>query len=180
MNAELRSFVFDLVPGEPAKMFPARGNFIFIDTADAKFELSLDGSSFVPEREGRMIHLTDEFNMLYLRADSLTSCSGIFIVGRGSGISHAGYGGGGGDGGTNMNTPLIQLPFGSPDELEAAPTANLPTSVIVHIASGAPPSVSHWQLRVWTSATAPVTDFASGLIAPNDFSTTNPRAWFQV
>lgn len=180
MTPELKAYTFSLVPGETAKRFPVRGNFVFIDTADARFELSLDNSNFVPEKEGRMIHLDDEFADLYLRANSTTPCSGIFIVGRGGGISHAGYGGAGGGDFDILTNPMKFKPYESYAELAAVISAPLNTGTAALVITGTPPSAETWQLRTWTPAAAPVTDPANGIITPADYSTTNKRAWFRA
>ena len=91
MTPELKSYPFHLVPGEIAKKFPVRGNFIYIDTSDARFELSMDGSNYIPVQEGRQIHLADELAEIYLRATAIPA-TGLFVVGRGNGINHARFG----------------------------------------------------------------------------------------
>ena len=177
---ELKSYSFQLTPGVPGIKYAVRGNFIYIYDADADFELSMDGSNYVPIEKGTQYNLADEMNEIFLRANSLSPSNGILIAGRGDGYSHYSYGGGGGDGGINMTTPIIQMPYGSPDQLGAETTASKPTSVIAIIIAGDPPSSSIWQLRVWPGAAAPVTDFDEGIIAPADYSTTNKRAWFRT
>jgi len=85
---ELRSFNFTLAPGASPKMFPARGNFIYFTATDENFEFSVDGNSFIPFNKRQQLHLTDEFDAIYLRATPGTPCTGTFIAGRGHGVSH--------------------------------------------------------------------------------------------
>jgi hypothetical protein len=69
-------------------MFPARGNFIYFTATDENFEFSADGNSFIPFNKRQQLHLTDEFDAVYLRATAGTPCRGTFIAGRGNGVSH--------------------------------------------------------------------------------------------
>ena len=180
MTPELKSYAFKLAVGVPGAKYPVRGNFVFIYEADAAFEISMDGANYVPIDKGTQYNLADEMTEIFLRANSLTPCNGILIAGRGDGYSHTAFTGGAGDGGINMTTPIIQMPYGTPDQLATEPTASKPIDVIAIIVAGDPPSSSIWQLRVWPATAAPVTDFDQGIIAPADYSSTNKRAWFQV
>lgn len=170
---KLKAHTFKLAPGERARDFRAFGDFVFIDTAAARLEISFDNVDFIPAREGRMIQTKEEFDVFYLRAAG-TAVEGIAVTGRGGITSFASYGG---NGGIGSSAPVALMPHDSHAALGNAPAADLPTGVYAVVITGSPPAAETWQLRAWTSASAPATDAGNGLVVPADYSTGNKRVW---
>jgi hypothetical protein len=157
-----------------ARDYRVVGNFVYIDTAATAFELSFDGSNYIPMREGRMIQTRGDFDTLYLRAAG-TDVDCVLILGYGGITSFAGYGGG-----IGSYTAAPLMPYETPAALGNAPTMELKTGVYAIIIDGSPPSARTWQLRAWIGADTPATDPAAGLIVPVDYTTANKRVWFRV
>lgn len=173
---QLKQHIFKLRPGDAATDFRTFGNFVFIDTAATVFELSFDNINFIPMREGRMIQVNEEFDTFYLRCAGTTPVEGICITGRGSISNFASFGGGGIGG----NAPAALMPFDSYAALGNAPTVANATGVYAIVITGNPPATETWQLRAWTSGTAPVTNADEGIVVPADYSAANKRVWFRA
>lgn len=174
-SPQIRAVTARLKTGQAARDFRVTGNFVYIDTAAAAFELSLDGENFIPMREGRMIRVEQDFDAIYLRAGGAdVDC--VLITGYGGISAFAGYGGGG----VGSYTAAPLMPYDSPAALGNAITTGLNTGVYAIIIDGSPPSSRTWQLRAWTGSDTPVTDPGNGLIVPADYSAANKRVWFRV
>lgn len=170
MNPLFKLHNFTVTPGLAALKFPVIGDFIFIETAAAGFELSFDNTNFIPIREGRMIKTNEPFDAFWVRAAG-SAVNATAITGNGNLSSFASYGT------FNPAIPAATAPFGSYAELGNVLTADLQTGVYSVVITGAPPVFEVWQLRAWTDGGTPVTDTGNGLIVPVDYSGANKRVW---
>jgi hypothetical protein len=162
-----------LEPGAHSRMLTASGDFVYVESAAAGFELSLNGRDFIPVREGRLIQTRTLFETLYLRAAG-TAVSIQLITGEGGITSFAAYGS------INAALPLALMPYDSPAALANAPVESLATGVYTVLIAGSPPAAQIWQLRAWNGGADPVSDPDAGLIVPADYNAANRRVWFRA